>query len=135
MERIQEEYFKHSVESAAPIERVVMLYDGALRLLGMSIANLRNREYESFTLMNIRAQNILSELRRSLDFGRGGEVARRMEAIYTYLLTKLTESNARRSEEGIAHVVTLLTDLSEAWKEAAEKEMSGGGGRGEVSSV
>lgn len=101
-----------------------MLYKGALSLLEMSISNLKNKEFESFTLTNVRAQNILSELRRSLDLERGGEVARRMEAIYTYLLTKLTESNAKRSQEGIEHVVMLLTDLSEAWQEAAAMELA-----------
>ena len=124
MGRIQEEYFRQSVESATPTGRVVMLYKGALSLLEMSISNLKNKEFESFTLTNVRAQNILSELRRSLDLERGGEVARRMEAIYTYLLTKLTESNAKRSQEGIEHVVMLLTDLSEAWQEAAAMELA-----------
>ena len=122
MDRIKEDYFRQKVESATPLERVVMLYEGALRLLDMSRENLRRGEVESFTLTNIRAQNILNELRTSLDHAKGGEVSGRLDALYTYLIRRLVDANRKQDDEGIAHVATLLEDLRGAWAQAASQE-------------
>ena len=122
MRTASEEYFRQKVESASPVERVVMLYAGGLRFLEMSLDNLREKQFESFTITNIRAQNILSELRSSLDYERGGEVSARLAGIYTYLLERLVDSNRRRGPEGIEEVMRIMRELKDAWEQVVAIE-------------
>ena len=99
-----------------------MLYAGGLRFLEMSLDNLREKQFESFTITNIRAQNILSELRSSLDYERGGEVSARLAGIYTYLLERLVDSNRRRGPEGIEEVMRIMRELKDAWEQVVAIE-------------
>jgi flagellar protein FliS len=122
MESTNSDYFRHKVEVASPVERVVMLYDGALRYMDLSLANLKEGQFESFTMTNIRTQNILSELRSSLDHERGGEVSSRLSAIYTYLLGRLVDSNRRRGPEGIEEASRLMRELKDGWEQIVASE-------------
>ena len=59
----------------------------------------------------------IAELCRSLDGGRGGEIASRLAALYDYMILRLNQANAEQAEAPLAEVSGLLVPLIEAWSE------------------
>ena len=48
---------------------------------------------------------------------RGGQLAQTLRALYSYMDDRLTESNFRKSPEGIHDAIRRLTILRDAWQE------------------
>lgn len=98
-----------------------MLYDGALRFLQQALAGFEQDDPLEFnrTINNnlLRAQNILQELNNSLDLEQGGELAGTLRQLYYYLDDRLSESNLRKTPEGIEETIKRITVLRDAWQE------------------
>lgn len=108
-------YFRTQVESATPLQRVVMLYDGALTFLGRAAASMRERDYENATIYNIRAQNIVMELQSSLNMGDGGELSAKLHALYSYFLRRMISANTARDPEQLDGVARSLGEMRGSW--------------------
>ena len=68
-------YQQSAVDTASPTELVVMLYDGALRFIGMARAAIERRDIPARSEAISRALAIVGHLRTTLDVERGGDVA------------------------------------------------------------
>src|SRR3954465_12196684 len=77
-------YRDSSVLTAPPERLVVMLYDGAHRFLFQAAHAMRSGDLSLMNNRMQRAEAIINELRQTLDFDNGGEIAPRLEAIYTF---------------------------------------------------
>lgn len=114
-------YRQVTATTASPGQLVVMLYDGAISFLERALAAFEYDDPLEFnsTISNniLRAQSIVTELSSSLDFERGGDIATTLRRLYDYMDRRLTESNLRKSREGILEVVKHLTVLRDAWRE------------------
>jgi flagellar protein FliS len=112
-------YRDASVLTAPPERLVVMLYDGANRFLFQAAHAMRSGD---LTLMNNRMQRaeaIISELRQTLDFEKGGEIAGRLESIYAFCQRHLLDARIKRDPERVEQVMKLLAELREAWDQVA----------------
>ena len=112
-------YLETAVETASHARLIVMLYDGAIRFVNAAID--ANRQYEQQNYYFQRAQKILAELISSLDFTKGGEIAENLFRLYTYMYSQLVEANLQDSTERAQYVVSLLTELREAWETVASQ--------------
>lgn len=108
-------YFRTQVESATPLQRVVMLYDGALHFLERSASCMRGHDYENATIYNIRAQNIVMELQGSLNMQEGGDLSVRLHALYAYFLKRMISANTSRSPEQLDEVSRSIGEIRESW--------------------
>ena len=80
------------------------------------------------------AQQVLSLLRASLNHEVGGALATNLDGVYVYLVSELGRANIEKSRERLAALIPLVTELREAWQQAADLELHGqvaaaGGGR------
>jgi flagellar secretion chaperone FliS len=112
-------YRDSSVLTAPPERLVVMLYDGANRFLFQATHAMRSGDLELMNNRMQRAEAIISELRGTLDFENGGDIAPRLEAIYAFCQRHLLEARLKRDPERIEQVMKLLAELREAWDQVA----------------
>jgi flagellar protein FliS len=123
-------YRANSVLTASPGQLVLMLYDGALRSLGIAREACARREFEprSFEVINhqlLKAQNIIAELQDTLNPDAGdGQFAREMRRLYDYFNRRLTEANMRKDPAPIVEVERLLGDVRTAWAEMLRTQNS-----------
>lgn len=114
-------YRQVSTKTAPPGQLVVMLYDGAIRFLECALTGFAFEdplEFNSTISNNIfRAQQILTELNGSLDMERGGEIATTLRRLYYYMDAQLTQSNLKKTRDGIDESIRHLTGLRDAWRE------------------
>jgi flagellar protein FliS len=113
-------YLENEILTAEPLKLVVLLYQGALdaiaaaRWQGESL----NRPARSQSIR--KALNIVSELNRSLDMAKGGEVSAQLAKLYGYIARRLQAANKDWSDAPLAESERLLSTLLEAWKEASD---------------
>jgi flagellar protein FliS len=100
-----------------PGRLVVMLYDGALRFLHLALDGLRRGDQEALGLNLGKAQNILIELRNTLDRS-AGPLAGGLDSLYRYCLGRLLTANAEDRADYIEEVIRLMTSLRDAWEQA-----------------
>ena len=108
-------YFRAQVESASPLQRVVMLYDGAVSFLEDAARQMDLRDYEGAPLLNIRAQNIIMELQGVLNMKEGGEMAARLHALYAYFLRRLIAANSKRDSAALLEIAERMKEMRGSW--------------------
>jgi flagellar secretion chaperone FliS len=115
---LRERYLGDTVNTASPGRLLVMLYDRLVLDLkrGEQAFAEGNREEGSRQLLH--AQEIIMELRASLDtaaWGGGPGLA----SLYGFLLTELVGANIGADAERVATCRGIVEPLRDAWREAA----------------
>ena len=103
---------------------LLMLYDGCTKFLKHAKAGLEAKDIIKFAKYLSKSQAIIAELMVTLDFEKGGEIARDLERLYDFMLFYLTEANIEKNPEKISKVIDLLNIVSGAYREIIEKQGS-----------
>jgi len=108
-----------AAQTAPPGQLVLMLYEAALRDLEKALLGFRLKDPAEFnqTINNniARAQQILTQLTISLDMEQGGDLARHLRGLYSYMNRRLVDSNVKKKADGIHEVIGHLTIIRDAW--------------------
>jgi flagellar protein FliS len=100
---------------ATPHRLVAMLYDGALERLGQACAALAAADLVAKVRAINSAMEIVSYLRSILNMEAGGDISRRLDALYDYALRRLAQGNASNDAEALREVVRLLGTIKSGW--------------------
>jgi flagellar protein FliS len=116
-------YKETQIKTATPGKLILMMYDGAIKNLNQALQDMDNehRRYDSISNSLIKAQDIIAELMISLDFDRGGEIAKNLFGLYVFMNRRLLDGNIKKDKTPLEEVRTLLMELRGAWAEVAEK--------------
>lgn len=112
-------YRQTQIQSRTPMELIVLLYDESMRQLGQARDALGSGDLVTKRDALSRGLAIIQELQQMLDMNAGGEVAERLDGLYTYILGKAYEANAQRDPAGFDECIRLLGTLRAAWAELA----------------
>ncbi len=120
-------YKETKVRTASQGKLIVMLYDEALKQLDTAISGLEGRTKHLDSIHNavLKAQDVVTELMVSLDFDRGGEIAKNLFNLYMFFNRQLMEANVRKDTAPIKDVRRLMGDLREAWLQISNVQVSG----------
>ena len=114
-------YRQVATKTATPGQLVLMLFDGALRLLDKALVgfDLDDPLDSNLAINNniLKAQEILRELNMSLNMEKGGEFAGTMRRLYNYYDLQLSQSNLQKDPAGVELVIRLLSVIRGAWAE------------------
>jgi flagellar secretion chaperone FliS len=116
-----ESYKKTQIQTANQGKLIVMLYDGAIKFAKAAIDAIKNKKIEVSHKNIMRTEDIITELLLSLDYERGGEIAKKLASIYIYLNQQLLEANITKKKEPLEIVVRLMSDLRESWDKISNK--------------
>lgn len=112
-------YLQTQVQSRTPVELVVMLYDGAIKFLGQARDAMAAGDLVAKRHALSRGLAIIQELQNMLNMEAGGEIATRLDGLYTYVQGRCYEANAQRDTAGLDEAIKLLTPLRDAWADVA----------------
>ncbi|MBC8745445.1 flagellar protein FliS [Paraburkholderia sp. WC7.3g] len=105
-----------SVMGASPHRLTVLLYQGARQAIAQSRMHLQQGNVAERGMAISKAMRIIeSGLQQSLNLEVGGQVAARLNALYSYMTRRLLEANINQSEAMLVEVDGLLATLEEAW--------------------
>jgi flagellar protein FliS len=116
-------YKETQIKTATPGKLILMMYDGAIKNLNQALQDMddEHRRYDSISNSLIKAQDIIAELMISLDFERGGEIAKNLFGLYVFMNRRLLDGNIKKDKAPLEEVRTLLMELRGAWAEVADK--------------
>ena len=115
------QYRTAQVQTAGPAQLTLMCYDGAARFLARAREAMEARRYDAQDAGIGKAQALLMELIKGLDFERGGDIARNLDTLYRYMYDRLTHANIRDDQEALDEVRGHLSELRDAWAQALEQ--------------
>lgn len=115
---IRERYLADSIATAAPAKLLVMLYDRLVLDLNRGEEMLRAGDRNGASLQLLHAQDIVLELRTSLNTDVWDGAAG-LARIYTFILTELIGANVHADADRVAACRDLMEPLRDAWREAA----------------
>jgi flagellar protein FliS len=119
-------YIGDSVSTASPGRLLVMLYERLVLDLAQAEGALRNRDREATNRHLVHAQDIIMELRATLDL-TAWEGAGRLANIYTFLLAELMAANVTADAARVTACRELIEPLLDAWRQAALAAAESGG--------
>jgi len=109
-----------TVDAATPHQLILMLFDGALRLVRQAKTHLSRGEIGPKATCITKAIDIIDQgLRSSLDEEGGGEIAKNLAALYDYALRRLVQANMHSDPAMLDDVLRTLEPLREAWRAIA----------------
>ena len=115
-------YKKASVNTLDQNKLIIMLYDGAIKNCSFAVEHMKSGEIEKVHNCLIKAKNIVTELMATLNMDQGGDIAKNLQSLYSYMFSQLIEANMEKKIEPIIIVIDLLKELRAAWVQINKKD-------------
>jgi flagellar secretion chaperone FliS len=115
-------YQEIEINTATPVELVVLLYDAAMASLQKAQEHIATGEIEKRTRCLNKATSIITELQANLNFASGGSIAPSLDRLYLYMKNRIFQANLQQNAAPVKEIVKLLNNLREAWAEISRKE-------------
>jgi flagellar secretion chaperone FliS len=111
-------YQNNSVNTAAPGELTLMLYNGCLKFLHIAKQAINDKNIELKNTNIQKAQAIILELMVTLD--SSVEISNNLLSLYEYINHRLTEANIKNDLSILEEVEGYVTDFRNTWKQVIQ---------------
>ena len=118
----QNAYKKASVNTLDQTKLIIMLYDGAIKNASFAVEHMKSGQIEKVHDCLIKTKNIVTELMATLNLDRGGDIAKNLQSLYSYMFSQLIEANMNKKTEPVVIVIDLLKELRAAWTQINSKK-------------
>jgi flagellar protein FliS len=112
-------YREANVDTADQGRLILIAYDVAIKHCKLAMEKFGDRSLvEERTRNLLKVQDALTELMGALKMDVG-KIAHNLYALYEYMIRRLIRANARNESAPVNEVLGYLTQLREAWEQAA----------------
>ncbi|WDI33775.1 flagellar export chaperone FliS [Entomospira nematocerorum] len=113
-------YKNTKVMTASQAKLIIMLYSEAIKQINIALDLMnKNAGVADYTQINTslnKALDIVGELTASLDFEKGGDIAKNLFSVYSFFTREINEANLTKMPQQLPEVLKLMNSLSDAWK-------------------
>lgn len=109
-------YLENKIMGSNSESLTYLLYNGIVKFLNQSIINIEYKNFDKANKNLIRAQDIISELNRTLN--KDIEISQNLNLLYNYMLEQLQKANFEKNIEIINEILNLSVELRDTWKQA-----------------
>jgi len=110
-------YRKADVGTADQKRLIMMCYEGAIANMNRAKDMFLAGEFEEKAKALNKTRDIVSVMMCSLDFEKGGQIAVGLDALYNYMLRRMTEGDINKDMSTFDEIIGILEDLRSAWDE------------------
>ena len=110
-------YQNQQVVDADPVKLIILLYDGAIRFIGLAKMKMQEGDAAQEGIFLMRAIHIISHLCNVLNLETGEDVATTLYQLYRYMQERLLVADKEKDPQGLDEVIALLSALKEGWEE------------------
>lgn len=114
-------YRKTNVMTASRETILLMMYEGAIRFLRQGITALETGNLAEMSKGVSRTQEIIGELRSTLNFEVGGDIAKSLEQLYVFITQKLIQGSLEKSIAPLNEALGVLENLHTTWDQAIQQ--------------
>ena len=116
-----QKYKQTAVQSASKEKLLLMLYEGAIKFMKLSIASIEQKKVADKGINIGRAYEIILELNNTLDNNVGGYISKNLEQFYLYITEQLTTANINNDVKALKNALKVTETLYEGWQKAIEQ--------------
>lgn len=117
-------YGKIANTETNPLKQIVMLYDGAIKFLNLTAADIENQDLAAKAEHSNRALDILNYLQSILDFEKGGDVAVSLDNLYRRITVLVLRASAELDADLMRRAADLLAPVRDAWETNAQNAVA-----------
>ena len=103
------------VSGADNVQLIQMLFDGLIESLATARGHMERGSITEKSKRLSRAGRIVVGLQGALDFEKGGDIARNLNDLYSYVTRRLFHVNANNDMEALMEVHNLMNEIRSAW--------------------
>jgi flagellar secretion chaperone FliS len=124
--KVFSQYKRSNIETAGKLDLVIMCYEKAILLLTQIKDHIREKDFNKKVPKFKKVLDIINELQSSLNMDKGGEIARNLDSLYSYITRRLIQGDIKKDLSVYDEAIRILTELKEAWQTIkAEEDPSG----------
>ena len=101
---------------ASPHQLVLMLFDGAIEAMSMTIGAITHKNLELRGKQSTRAISIINGMRDCLDMKSDSELADNLYSLYQYMAQELFRAAFKNDAETIQGIQAMLKDIRGSWE-------------------
>ena len=101
---------------ASPHQLMLMLFDGAIEAMSITVGAIQNKNFELRSKQNTRSITIINGMRECLDMETGGELADNLYSLYQYMTKELFKASFKNDVDTIKNIQTMLKDIRGSWE-------------------
>lgn len=114
-------YQNNQVNTASKEKLLMMLYDGAIKFLRLSIKAMKEKNIEKTNQYLIRTQDIISELMITINFD-AGDIAKNLHSLYDFMNYELIQANIEKDINRVENICGMMSDLRNTWSNIIQPE-------------
>ena len=104
-----------SVEGASPYQLIGLLFDSALDRIAAAKGAMERGDTTRQGELISKAINIIDNMRASLDFDKGGDIAKNLGDLYGYMENRLLEARVDSDAAKLDEVSALVREIKTGW--------------------
>ena len=102
-------YKTSRANTASREDLLILLYEGAIRFLERSIAEMEARNLSEHKMFLRRGLAIIAELQNTLDFEKGEDLAVQLFELYGFMIGRLTQANVTQD---MSHIRIVIANMN-----------------------
>jgi flagellar secretion chaperone FliS len=110
------QYKRSNIETASKLELVIMCYEKVILCLEQTKEHINEKEFEKKVEKFQKAIDIISELQCSLNMEKGGQIAKNLDALYSYVTRRLILGDVQKDMKVYDESIHIFSELLESWK-------------------
>lgn len=103
------------ISTASPAELTLMLYEGAIKFCNVALLGFEQNDTEKINTYIIKALNIVTEFRSTLDFKY--PTAKDFDVVYEYIYRQLVDANVKKDQACLEEALDRLREMRDVWKD------------------
>lgn len=111
-------YLEQQISTATPAMLTAMLFDGLVANSLRAVDAIEAGAIANARRSLLRAQEIVLELRSSLNHEAGGDISRNLDRLYEFVYHKLVNASVGNDLAGLRVAVDIASSLRDSWREA-----------------
>lgn len=116
-QKMQSNYLANQVMQASPKRLIELLLEGCIKNLKLAVIAIDKEDVNLAHNKLVRAQDIISELRYSINEEVGGEVAQQFIQLYEYINNQLVLANLKKDKAVVEKIEGMVEELLTTWKQ------------------
>lgn len=114
----RDQYLLQQIQTATPAMLTLMLFNAAVAKTQRAALDIEGGEIGPARSALIKAQEIVLELRFTLNHDAGGELAKNLDRLYEYTYGRLLYASVHRDAAAAEDALRVLVDLRDGWEQA-----------------
>ncbi|MGO9112140.1 MAG: flagellar export chaperone FliS [Thermoguttaceae bacterium] len=117
----QDHYLFTEVKTAAPQKLQLLLIEAALRLSNRARQYWQQDRNDLAIQALVNAQAVMAHMLGVIDHKAGGDLAKRVSAVYEFIFRSLVKAGHRHDEKSLGDAVRILEIERQTWRQLCEK--------------